>query len=137
MKIITLVSLLAFMNIIGCGSSDGDDGCDFDFDSFLNGPNAQQSDSLWNCINNVDQITEFQAFEDGTGFISGTVVLGDGPFTYQQTGCRSARLQTSGGTSFIMDLRGSTQSGILTFTQENVDGGIFSVACELEVFLPF
>ncbi len=132
MRAVILIVLVAFMSIGGCGGGDGggNGGCDFDFDSFLNGPNAQSANSEWDCIvEDIVGIIAFQAFEDGTGFSSEI-----GPFTYQQTGCRSARFQSGEGSGSVVLIEGSIASGILTFTQLSDDLGDRDFGCELVVF---
>jgi len=95
MKSILGLILISFMLVGGCGGgSDGDSGgeveaCNFVLSTFLNGPNAEQSDSLWDCINEDGRLFAFQAFEDGTGFSTGV-----GPFTFQETGCREITFQS-------------------------------------------
>jgi len=61
-KIVAVV-LLSLGLIGGCGGSGGE-GCDFDFDAFLNGENAQSADSQWDCVDNFEELFSFQAFED-------------------------------------------------------------------------
>lgn len=107
-----IVLLVAFLAVGGCGGGGGNDGeCDFDFDSFLNGPNAAEATTAWDCVDEFGNFA-FQAFADGTGFSTGA-----GPLTYQQTGCRRAAIQTGFGNAEVINLDGSIDSGILTFEQ--------------------
>jgi len=129
-KIVAVV-LLSLGLIGGCGGSGGGEGCDFDFDAFLNGVNAQFADSQWDCIDSFDQLFSFQAFEDGTGFSTGV-----GPFTYQQTGCRSLNFQSGAGNGTVSNIQGSIDSGILTFFQTSSVPELndISAGCLLQVF---
>jgi len=129
-KLISILVLLVLLNIGGCGGGGSSDStCDFDFNSFLNGPNAQQADSQWDCINSADEVSSFQAFEDGAGFSS---IIG--PFTYERIGCRSASVDSAAGSSVVNNIDGSIESGILTFTQTFDADGTFDVGCVLVVF---
>jgi len=131
MKIITLVSLLAFMIIVGCGSSNGNGGCDFDLNGISNGSNAQSANSEWACESSTGELFIFQAFDNGTGFSTGL-----GIFTIQQSGCRSIDFQSSMGNGEIFNINGSTSSGTLTFTQRfNETGETFNVGCLLVILL--
>ena len=122
---------LAVGAIGGCGGGGGSDECDFDFNSFLNGPNAQFADSEWDCIDNFFELFAFQAFEDGAGFSTDL-----GPFTFQQIGCRRAAFQSGLGDGEIVNIEGSIASGVLTFDQVSnvpeLDG--LSAGCLLVVF---
>lgn len=107
-----IVLIVAFLAVGGCGGGGGnDEECDFDFDSFLNGPNATEATTAWDC---EDQFAffAFQAFEDGTGFSTGV-----GAFTFQRAGCRRAVFQSGSGNGEIKNLEGSIDSGILTYEQ--------------------
>jgi len=79
--------------------------------AFLNGPTAEQANSFWDCDSEVGTF-EFQAFEDGTGFSTGV-----GPFTFQETGCRQITFQSAFGEAMVINIEGSTASGIGTFEQ--------------------
>ena len=127
-RVIGLV-LIAFMVIGGCGGGSGGEDCDFDFNSFLNGPNAQSIESQWLCASNAGEFI-FVAFEDGTGESTGI-----GVFTYQQTGCRRAEFQSGVANGEIFDLEGSVLSGILTFKIDYDDPEFIdeNVGCLLQV----
>jgi len=129
-RIIGLV-LIAFLAVGGCSGGGGGDECNFDFDSFLNGPNAQLANSEWDCTSAVTGEFVFQAFEDGTGLSSDI-----GPLTWQQSGCRSAAFQSGFGDGDIINLEGSKASGIITYDQvSNVpELDIGAVGCKLRVF---
>jgi len=129
-KIVSVV-LLSFFIIGSCGGSGGGEGCDFDFDAFLNGANAQVADSQWDCVDNFDELFSFQIFEDGTGFSTGV-----GVFTYQQTGCRSLNFQSAPGNATVSNIQGSIDSGFLTFFQTSSTPELndISSACVLQVF---
>jgi hypothetical protein len=132
---ISVVILIAMGAIGGCGGSSGSGSCDFDFNSFLNGANADEAFSQWSCVGSkpgsivLDFV--FQAFEDETGFSTNV-----GPFTYEQTGCRSIRFQSGLGDGNVINLDGSNESGILTFDQTSSTPGLdgISSGCLLEVF---
>jgi len=129
MKIIVLVLLLAFMNIGGCGGgSSSDDGCDFNFNGFLNGSNAQSQTSEWACLASDGNISTFAAFEDGTG-----VSTEYGIFTYNRSGCRSATYQGLLDSGELVNLEGSIALGILSFVQLSDNFGQFDVGCLLVI----
>lgn len=123
-----IVVLISFLAIGGCGGGGNDGECDFDFDSFLNGPNADTATTAWSCVGDLSGEFAFQAFEDGTGFSSDL-----GPLTYQQIGCRRAAFQSGFGNAEVIDLNGSIASGILTYEQisNNPDLDIGPVGCVL------
>ena len=121
-----IVVLISFLAIGGCGGGGNDGECDFDFDSFLNGPDAATATTVWSCVGDLSGEFAFQAFEDGTAFSSDL-----GPITYQQTGCRRAAFQSGSGNGEIINLEGSITSGILTYEQisNNPDLDIGPVGC--------
>ena len=134
-KIVAVV-LLSLGLIGGCGGSGGGEGCDFDFDAFLNGVNANQATSQWDCVGSkpgeIVPDFVFQAFEDGTGFSTSDV----GIFTFQQTGCRSLNYQSGAGNATISNIQGSIDSGVLTFFQTSSTPELddISSGCILVIF---
>jgi hypothetical protein len=114
--------VLLFM--VGCDGIEFD--CAFEFKGFLNGPDAENATSKWECVDPDDQLFSFQTFRDGTGFDSRI-----GPFTFERTGCTSLSLRSEEATAALIDIRGSIDSGMLTFMQVSGKLGNFDVFCEL------
>ena len=125
MRQVLVFILLTVLVVTGCGG--GDDNCDFEFSSFLNGQDERSQTSEWDCVTEENHIFSFAAFEDGTGFSTDV-----GVFTYQQTGCRRAAFQSEFGSGDIVDIQGSRASGVLTFTQISDDLGDVSAFCVLD-----
>ena len=131
MKFIIAITVFILIGLVGCdgGGDSSNEQCNFDFNSILNGIDAQQATSQWSCQSDDGQIFILQAFLDGTGFSTAL-----GAFTFQQTGCTSADFQIGEELGSIFDIVGSIQSGILTFTLVFDTGLMFNVGCVLQIF---
>lgn len=98
--------------------------CTFQLSSFLNGANARESRTYWDCTSNGRNFSA-QLFSDGTG-ISNTA----GGFTWSQTGCNSLVGNTSQNTETLTEINGSTASGIVTF-RDTIQTTTVNVSCIL------
>ena len=102
------IAIIGFLSIGGCGGSDSFDGCEFNFNGILNGPNFDQATSEWNC----GGAAEFAFYQDGTGRDFSSFI------TYQRTDCRMVAFQEDGVIEGVYDnLEGSRSSGFLSFTR--------------------
>jgi hypothetical protein len=54
-----------------------------------------------------------------------------GPFTWQETDCRAISYQTGFGSGEVSNINGSTESGIVTFT-DTFEGESANVSCVLD-----
>ena len=148
MKKILIIITIAFGTIGGCGGDSDECGIslfcdltrcsditDFKIVDITNGPNAQQANSFWNCTNDFNEEYELSIFEDMTGV--GTVI-GD-QFLWHQTGCRSISLASTDnfGLGMMFNIFGSSDDGILTYTEELMGRvGDASATCDLVLIVP-
>ena len=102
----------------------GDESCEFNVSSFVNGSNSQNTHSYWDCTMEGEP-QAFTFYSDGTGLLE----FG-GAFTWKQSSCRSIEYTTGFGEGKVTDLQGSTGSGILTFT-DKFEGETNSASCVL------
>lgn len=115
------------ISIGGCGGSSDGEGCDFNLNSILNGPNFDNATSEWECNGPA---FEFAFYQDGTGRNSGAFIR------YQRTGCRtiSFQFETNPSIGGVFDnLDGSVSEGVLTFDEFFQDTVIFQ-DCILRIF---
>jgi hypothetical protein len=86
--IITLI-MVAFLAMGGCGGGGGND-CEFIPLDIVNGPNALEANSFWECENSLDESFQFSIFTDGTAIRTGTPID-----QWFRTGCRTIDFLTS------------------------------------------
>ena len=109
-SLLGIIILISFISIGGCGwSSGGGEGCDFNLNGILNGPNFDQATSEWECNGPAN---EFAFYQDGTGRDLGVFT------NYQRAGCRTINFQDQpnpGVGGVYENLNGSKSQGVLTF----------------------
>jgi len=129
---LTLILLLLLFS--SCGGASGEDligldaseqNCNFHMADFLNGNNAQDASTYWDCRAG-NQVGVGGWFRDGTGVSDGVA------FTWSQTGCDSIDyVGTVAGE--VTNMRGSINSGIFTYTQRS-NGYTQNVSCVLRAY---
>ncbi len=119
---IVIIGVISFLSIGGCGGS-SNDGCDFNFNGIINGPNFDEATSEWICNGG-----EFAFYQDGGGRDFSTLT------TYQRVGCRTVAFQEEGSPGGIYDnLDGSISSGFLSFDRI-VESSETFLTCTLDLF---
>lgn len=113
-KIIPSILFVLFLTCCGGGT------CSYDISTFANGESAATATNYWSCQSD-GTIYSFAFYMDGTGWDE----IG-GSFNWKQVGCRDVRAENAGGTFYITDIIGSTDSGIANFTRSGGD-----VSCTL------
>ena len=125
-SLLGIIILISFISIGGCGgSSGGGEGCDFNLNGILNGPNFDQATSEWECDGSAVG-NEFAFYQDGTGRDFSTLT------TYQRVGCNTINFQDEFVEGVYINLNGSKNEDFLTFDRI-VDDSIISLDCTLQI----